>query len=148
MTPSTDKIPEDADIVAIARPRQEVPAKFLSALRDYLKGVNRKDNKKGKLIVLFDVVQRGGKGAMVRTGLEALVAEYGVRVSDNRVLNPSIREDPLILNVMCVEHSKNPIAQAFSPESEAPTQFLFYKATLWRRLRPIPAHRQRTRSRV
>ena len=83
----TDKVPDDADIVVVARPREEVPAKFVKALRDYCTGTNRKDKKKGKLIVLFDVVQRGGKGPMVRTGLETLVAEHGVRVNDNRVLD-------------------------------------------------------------
>jgi hypothetical protein len=128
VAPDTDKVPEDADIVVVARPREEVPAKFVAALRDYLKGVNRKDNKKGKLLVLFDVVQRGGKGPIVRTGLEALVAEYGVRVGDDRVINPSEEREPLLLPVYANPASKNPIAQAFSNETERPVQFLFFSA--------------------
>ena len=128
VTPDTDKVPDDADIVVVARPREEVPAKFVTALRDYLNGTNRKDNKKGKLMVLFDVVQRGGKGPMVHTGLEALVAEYGVRVSDDRVINPSEEREPLRLTVYTNPSSKNPIAQAFNNETEGSIPFLFYAA--------------------
>jgi hypothetical protein len=128
VNPDTDKIPEDAEIVVVARPREEMPAKFVTALRDYLKGTNRKDNKKGKLMVLFDVVQRGGKGPLVRTGLEALVAEYGVRIGDNRVINPSQPREPLVLNVIANPNGKNPIARAFSNESEGVTPFVFYSA--------------------
>lgn len=128
VTPETDKIPDDAEIVVVARPRDEMPAKFVTALRDYLKGTNRKDNKKGKLMLLFDVVQRGGKGPLVRTGLEALAAEYGVRVGENRVINPSSAREPLLLNVIANPVGKNPIARAFSNESEGFTPFAFYAA--------------------
>jgi hypothetical protein len=128
VTPDTDKVPDDADIVVVARPREEMPAKFLTALRDYLKGTKRKDNKKGKLMVLFDVVQRGGKGSLVRTGLEALVGEYGVRVGDNRVINPSNAREPLLVEVIANPLGKNPIARAFSNEAEGWTPFVFYGA--------------------
>jgi hypothetical protein len=124
----TDKIPEDADMVVIARPREEVPAKFLTALREYLAGTKHKDKKKGKLVVLFDVVQRGGKGPMVRTGLEALVAEHGVRVGDNRVLDPSNPREPLAFTAITDGRSKNPVARAFANEAEGATPFLIYKA--------------------
>jgi hypothetical protein len=139
VTPDTDKIPDDAEIVVVARPREEMPTKFVSALRDFLKGANRKDNKKGKLMVLFDVVQRGGKGPLVRTGLEALVAEYGVRVGDNRVINPSSSREPLLVNVIANPVGKNPIARAFSNESEGWTPFLFYSA---RTVEPASANPQ------
>jgi hypothetical protein len=128
VTPDTDKIPDDADIVVVARPRDEYPVKFVTALRDYLKGTNRKDNKKGKLMVLFDVVQRGGTGPLVNTGLEALVGEYGVRVGNDRVINPSIKQQPLQLTAYTVSPSKNPIAQAFNNETEGRRRFLFYSA--------------------
>lgn len=134
--PDTDRVPEDADIVVVARPREEMPGKFVTALRDYLKGANRKDNKKGKLMVLFDVVQRGGKGPIVRTGLEALVAEYGVHVGDDQVINPSERE-PLLLTVYTNSTIKNPIAQAFNNDTEGATQFVFYGA---RTVTPVPTN--------
>ncbi len=128
VAPDTDKIPDDADIVVVARPREEMSAKFVTALRDYLKGTNRKDNKKGKLMVLFDVVQRGGKGPMVRTGLEALVAEYGVRVGEDRVISPLEEREPLKLNVFTNSPSKNPIAQAFNNDVDGAIPFVFYSA--------------------
>jgi hypothetical protein len=128
VTPDTDKIPENADIIVVARPREEMPAKFVTALRDYLKGANRKDNKKGKLMVLFDVVQRGGTGPMVRTGLEALVAEYGVRVGDDRIINPFDDREPLRVTAFTTSASKNPIAQAFNSETEGAVPFVFYSA--------------------
>jgi hypothetical protein len=137
VAPDTDKIPDDADIIVVARPREQMPAKFVTALRDYLKGANRKENKKGKLMVLFDVVQSGGKGPMVRTGLEALVAEYGVRVNDDRVINPSEEREPLLLPVYANPASKNPIARAFSSETEVPTRFVFYAT---RTVAPAPVN--------
>ena len=83
----TKTIPDDAEIVVIARPARPFPAKFLSALRDYLQGKDRKEGKKGKLIVLFDVVVESGKGTLVRTGLENLVGGYGIRLKDNQLVN-------------------------------------------------------------
>jgi hypothetical protein len=127
VTANTDKIPEDADIVVIARPREEYPAKFVTALRDYLNGTNRKDNKKGKLFVLFDVVQRGGKGPIIRTGLEALAAEHGVRLGDNRVLDVSNRQEPLLFTTIANTRSTNPIARSFTSE-EGSLLFYLYKA--------------------
>lgn len=135
VTATTDKIPEDADIVVIARPRERYPAKFLTALGDYLKGVNGKDNKKGKLMVLFDVVQRGGKGPMIQTGLESLVAGHGVRIKDNRVLDPINRREPLLVMAVSNENSRNPIARSLTSE-EGALLFQLYKA---RTVEPSPA---------
>ncbi len=137
VAPDTDKVPDDADIIVVARPREEIPAKFVTALRDYLKGTNRKENKKGKLMVLFDVVQRGGKGPMVRTGLEALVAEYGVRVADDRVISPIEEREPLKLTVVTNSAIKNPVAQAFNNEAEGAIPFVFYSA---RTVTPVAAN--------
>jgi hypothetical protein len=134
VTPDTDKVPDDADIVVIARPSGEFPAKFVTALRDYLKGANRTDNKKGKLMVLFDVVQRGGKGPMIRTGLEALVAEYSMRVNDNRVLDLLNREEPLLVNSLANPRSTNTVARSFTSE-EGALLFYLYKA---RTVDPVP----------
>jgi hypothetical protein len=135
VTAETDKIPDDADIVVIARPREEYPTKFVNALRDYLKGTNRKENKKGKLFVLFDVVQRGGKGPMIRTGLEALVAEYSVRVNDNRVLDLVSRQEPLEFPTIANPNSTNAIARSFT-SAEGALLFYLYKA---RTVDPAPA---------
>jgi hypothetical protein len=108
--PKTTSIPDDADILVIAGPREEMAPNVVKALRDFLKGEHRKDKKKGRLIVLFDVAIR--KGQMLHTGLEALVAEYGVKVGDNRLL--SIRgRDPREMHVIPDPRSPNPIPRAF-----------------------------------
>jgi hypothetical protein len=129
ITATTDKIPDDADIVVVARPAQPVPDKFLKALRDYLHGTGRKEGKKGKLIVLFDVVTERGKDTMVRTGLENLVNEYGVRVNDTQLiaLNPSLR-DYLLIQGVPPRRSSNAIAKAFANEAAGTLSiFTFYK---------------------
>ncbi|HEY7157608.1 MAG TPA: Gldg family protein [Gemmataceae bacterium] len=125
----TDKVPDDADIVVVARPMQPMPAKFVKALRDYLHGTGRKDSKKGKLVVLFDVVTEADKGKMVRTGLEDVVGEYGVRVNDNQLLDLDPDQDYLLLKGIADIRSNNPIAKAFANESAGTLSlFRFYKA--------------------
>jgi hypothetical protein len=42
--------------------------------------------KKGRLVVMFDVVRRGNEPRMKLTGLEPLMAEYGVRVKNELIL--------------------------------------------------------------
>ncbi|MGH7224077.1 MAG: Gldg family protein, partial [Gemmataceae bacterium] len=127
---ATDKVPDDADIVVVARPAQTVPEKFVKALRDYLHGTGRKDGKKGKLIVLFDVVIESGKGTMVRTGLEKLVNEYGVRVNDNQLVavRPTLR-DYLLIQGVPPWRGSNALAKAFANEKAGTRSlFVFYKA--------------------
>jgi hypothetical protein len=138
VTETTDTIPDDADIVVIARPDRPVAEKFLQALRDFMQGTKRKEGKKGKLIVLFDVVVERGKDTMVRTGLEKLVEEHGVRVNDVQLVayRPMFR-DYLLIAGMCPDRSKNPIARAFSSETEGTLSlFTFYKARTVESSRP------------
>ncbi|SRR5579883_753671 len=122
--PKTTSIPEDADIVVVARPQEKLPDNAVKALRDYLQGTNRKDNKKGKLIALFDVTIR--KGEMVQTGLEPLMAEYGVKVANDRVM--CVRRDALALTTVANPRSSNAIARAFTSRGAATTIFPFYDA--------------------
>jgi len=123
----TKKIPEDAEILVIARPAQLLPDKFIGAVRDYLHGKDRKDGKKGKLIVLFDVVVEPGAGKMVRTGLESLVGEFGIRVKDNQLVNLTA-QDYLRIQVWPDTDSSNAIAKAFYHKREGTvTPFSFYK---------------------
>ncbi len=51
--PGKAKVPDDADVVVVARPRTELPADDIAALRNYVNGDGKK---KDKLFVLFDVV--------------------------------------------------------------------------------------------
>jgi hypothetical protein len=104
-----DKVPDDATVVVIARPSREFSQPALDALRAYLKPTDPKA-KKGKLIVLFDVVT-DADGNMVRTGLEDLLQrEFGVQVDDNRVVCLGSRRDPLDVPVGATEH---PIVSRF-----------------------------------
>jgi hypothetical protein len=89
-----------------------VPEAGVRALRDYLSGAGGK--KKGKLMVLLDVLKRP-EGGMVQTGLEDLLAEYNVKVGNNRVLVADGRNprNPTLLTATTNPDSQNPIAKAF-----------------------------------
>jgi hypothetical protein len=121
-------VPADADVVVVARPGGNglpLPDYAVKALRDYANGVNRK--KKGRLIVLLDVVTRTD-GGMVKTGLEALLAGRNVRAGDDRVLTvgrskQTAKDDPTDLWVITNWRSKNPVAQAFKPSALGEVEF-------------------------
>lgn len=82
-SPADPKVPADATVVVIARPAMPFTAGEVKALRDYVKGTGPK---KGKLLVLLDLTA-GADGTPVRTGLEAFLAEFNVRVGNERVLS-------------------------------------------------------------
>jgi hypothetical protein len=83
------RVPDDASAVIIAGPRSPFPPDALDALRDYMDPKDAK-KKKGKLVVLLDVVEQGGK--MVQTGLEKLLLDYGVEVGNNRIMTIARRK--------------------------------------------------------
>jgi hypothetical protein len=106
-----DKVPDDASVVVVARPTLALPPQAISALRFYLKPSDPKA-KKGKLIALFDVVT-DTKGAMVHTGLEALLkTEFNVQVDDDRIVAARSR-NPLQVPVLGNAASDNPVAVSF-----------------------------------
>jgi hypothetical protein len=123
-----DRIPSDAGVVVIARPTRPMSETAIGALRDYLKG---SEGKKGKLVVLLDAASAEGKP--VHTGLEALLAEYNVRVGDERIMSLSGR--PNSVQVMPNPEGRNPIAQAFLSRGGARI-FVFDEA---RTVEPDPA---------
>jgi hypothetical protein len=123
------RVPEDAGVVVVARPQTPVPEHAVKALREYLKGEGRKS--KGKMMVLLDVVLN--KDKIVQTGLEGLLAEYNVRVREDRVvsilqrfirLNPF--QDPESLLVKGDPLSGNPVGRAFALVANDPTLFWFF----------------------
>jgi len=111
--PTLDRIPEDAAIVVIARPARPLSSKALNALRSYMNPTS-KDAKKGKLVILFDVVT-GRDQNLVQTGLENFVQEFNVRVNNDRIL--AIRSDPLQTIALANPNARNSLAQAFAGES-------------------------------
>jgi hypothetical protein len=74
---ATPKVPDDAAVVVIAGLRQTVDVKdpMLAALRDYV----HRPNKPGKLL-LFLPAFKNATGAVAATGLEPLLAEFGLDV--------------------------------------------------------------------
>ncbi len=72
------KIPDDATVVAVADPVTALSPEQVTALRKYM-STPRADGKKGKLIVLAGP-HRKPTGGMAPTGLEDLLAEYGVQL--------------------------------------------------------------------
>lgn len=65
-------IPEDCDALVIAGPQKRISEQELGIIRNYLE-------QKGRLLVMLD--------AMTQTGLEPLMADWGVRLSDDVVVD-------------------------------------------------------------
>jgi hypothetical protein len=82
--PRVDKVPEDATLVVIARPADKFPPSAVKALEDYM-NPPPDGPKKGKLVVLLDVV-RTPQGTMQETGLEKLLEGFGVQPGNERIL--------------------------------------------------------------
>jgi hypothetical protein len=131
------KVPDDGDIVVIARPLTEFTAEEAAALRSFEAGEGKK---KGKLLILLDVVPTR-EGKMAPTGLESLLAEYGVQVGNERLISAEAlfrgisRLSPLSVLVIAKQHSTNRIAQKFSPPNERPVAFIFRDV---RTVSPLP----------
>jgi hypothetical protein len=106
------KVPDDAAIVVIARPSSRLPAPALNALREYMKPSDPK-KKKGKLIVLFDVV-KSPEGGMAQTGLEDFVKEFGVQVDNDRIICLGAPTgNPLDVIVTANPRSDNPVVARY-----------------------------------
>jgi hypothetical protein len=109
-----DKVPEDAAVVVIARPTIPFTPQALDALRNYLKPSDPKA-KKGKLILLFDVVKTAD-GGMAQTGLEEFaLKELGVQVDDDRVVAARSR-NPLEVPVLANPQTENPTVAGIQQE--------------------------------
>jgi hypothetical protein len=116
------KVPDDAAVVIIARPRMKFGAKEIDALRAYMNGDGKK---KGKLFLLFDVIAQQD-GTMLQTGLESFVGGYDVAVGNDRILraDPDV-QDPSDVIVFANPRSSNTIARAFTTESGRMMAFVF-----------------------
>jgi hypothetical protein len=114
--PTLDRIPDDAGVVVIARPSLALSQKALKALDLYM-NPTAKDVKKGKLVVLMDVVTNRD-GTMIQTGLEPFLEQFGVKVNNDRLLIlPNNRTRfPLQIIVLGNPAARNPLAVAFRSE--------------------------------
>lgn len=115
------RVPDDAGIVVIAGPREPLPPPALAALREYMSPADPA-KKKGKMVVLFDVYLTPEK-TMQQTGLENLMAEFGVRVGNDIIYHDS-RIDPnqlppfqvaVMLNPDESVRNRNQLVASFEP---------------------------------
>ncbi len=120
-------IPDDASVVVIAHPEAEFSKKELSILRDYLrrdrqtrkvkdkgdKEVEEETVSAGRVVFLLEplVVKQGDSSKLVRTGLEPLLAEYNVKLGENRIF--SGMRNPTNAYYLSAPRSTNSIARAF-----------------------------------
>lgn len=77
-----ERVPEGTDLVVIAGPQAAFTQDELSALGGYLAAG-------GRLLVLLDPVAGPGDTGFVDLGLQGWLADYGVQVGDDVVLDPS-----------------------------------------------------------
>jgi hypothetical protein len=122
------RVPDDADIVLVARPTKRLPQVEISALRDFM---SRGGEKKGKLFVLTSVNIVGDK--IEETGLEPLLLEYGVRLNNDRLLNAddSERDATVVIGVVNPD-STTPMVSSFSSRG----RFVPFKFRLARSVDP------------
>jgi hypothetical protein len=116
LTVVSNKVPDDAGVVVVAGPRTPLPDFALTALREYMNPAGAAAKKKGKLIVLLDLVLDPAKN-LVNTGLETFLADFNVEVGNDRVLslpNNLSGRDPLKVIVVGNPRSRNPVAVTFS----------------------------------
>jgi hypothetical protein len=118
--PTLHQIPDDAAIVVIARPSMALSQNALKALNAYM-NPTAKDSKKGKLVVLMDVV-KNRDGSMVQTGLEPFLEQFRVKVNNDRLLifPNNVTRFPLQTIVVGNRAGRNSLVVAFRRE-----QFLF-----------------------
>jgi len=73
-------------VVVVAEPQQALPAGELEALRKFVEGG-------GRLLVMAGPVFTGDGSAFAHVGTEAFAEQYGVRLADNLVVDPSRASD-------------------------------------------------------
>ena len=110
--PVNPKVPDDATVVVVAEPRSPLSEPMANAIKQYMMQP-RADNKKGKLIVLSSG-QFGPDGKVLRTGLENVLADFNVRISNQVILGLETRELDSLTSVVFFApqavQAQNPVA--------------------------------------
>jgi hypothetical protein len=112
------RVPDNAAALVIVRPTIALPPYVIAAIKEYLQPTTP-GKKKGKLIVLLDVVS-APDGSMLDTGIEGILANYGVIAGKAQVMSAD-RNRVETVPVLPNRNSKNPIRALFGPG------MLFYK---------------------
>jgi hypothetical protein len=118
--PANPKVPDDATVVAVADPATPMPKEQAEAIRKFMTEPRPGDTKKkGKLIVLTSPHPKPENNAgVVGTGLEDMLAGFGVRLGTEYIYNEPLQNVSydLALTAMNVAavRARNPVALAFS----------------------------------
>ncbi len=88
--------PKDWNLVIIAGPLTPFPAEAIQKLRNYL-------NQGGRMLVLFHPDTRA-----VKTGLEALLQEWGIRITDDLIIDNEHSVGPQGLDLAIKDFSNHP----------------------------------------
>jgi hypothetical protein len=116
LNPAEPKVPDDCNVLIVANPKAPVSVALDREIRDYVTGP-----KKGKAIFLLDVSPSPDDKVVPPTGLERLLGEFGVEVSNTFVVtileqgNVVSPEDVAICAVNdSLGQSGNELARAFA----------------------------------
>jgi hypothetical protein len=91
------RVPDDATLVVVAGNQIPFSQPAVKALRDYM-------SRNGKMMILLATAIESGKGIKA-TGLEDFLAEYGIRITPERLLTLPV---PIQLNAVQVVAQTNP----------------------------------------
>jgi hypothetical protein len=111
------KVPDDAAIVVVADPRAAIPPDQLGALRKYM--APRQDGKKGRLIVLAGPAPNPDGSGILDTGLNALLADFGVSLGGRIIYGEPVPQpqlgftDFIGLVARDAAEARNPIAMEY-----------------------------------
>jgi hypothetical protein len=107
------KVPDDAAVVVVADPLVPLSQRMLEALKTYMSS----GDKKGRLVVLSGAHTDGGSQAVLNTGIEPLLVEYGISLRPEALYaQPSNRSAARSMlggmNPALIKE-RNPIAQSY-----------------------------------
>lgn len=114
---NTAKVPDDASVVVVAQPQSPLSEDAVKAIRQFIT-VPKADGKKGRLVVLAGS-KPGPEQKVVKTGLEALLEEFDIRLGDKFLYGQPTQQinQPGYMVAMVyppAAEEGNPVAQAFA----------------------------------
>lgn len=86
----SQEVPDDADLVVIARPRSPFTEQEVQRLRDYLDRKDEQGRPQGRLLVLVDSPLELRRGVRADLNLNPLLNDYKVELADNVVIDTSM----------------------------------------------------------
>lgn len=136
------KVPDDATVVVVAEPQRAYGEPVAAALRSYMTRA-LPDNRKGKLVVMssarFDADRK-----VLKTGLEALLREFSVEMSDRAIYGEETRqvepEQSVVVFAPPAIRARNPVAVTLGEKAVflAPNWRPVGAAAATGPLRPLP----------